>query len=122
MRMAKISRVLAVGVLSLAILAPAGVQAEDDQSAGMVFLYGTGAVVSSLVYGSAKILYGVLGTAVGGLAFVLTGGRSDTARAIMQPALRGDYVVTPDNLLGKKVLRFAGRDPQTDPYASSYGR
>ena len=116
MRMAKISRVLAVGVLSLAILAPAGVQAEDDQSAGMVFLYGTGAVVSSLVYGSAKILYGVLGTAVGGLAFVLTGGRSDTARAIMQPALRGDYVVTPDNLRGREPISFVGRDPQNEPY------
>ncbi len=102
-------------VLWLGALLPRSASAEEP-NAGKVFLMGTGSVVATLFWGSGKIVYGVLGTVVGGLAYVLTGGRTDTARAIMQPALRGDYVVTPENLAGREPISFVGRDPRSEPY------
>jgi hypothetical protein len=37
-------------------------------------------------------------------------------RAISQPALRGDYVLTPEQLRGEQTWRFMGRDPELGPY------
>ena len=51
-----------------------------------------------------------------GLAYVLTGFNSRPARAVLQASLRGDYVVTPAHLTGKKPLSFVGRDPRYEPY------
>ena len=112
----RVSRVLIVPSLVLALCTAAPGAASAAQSVGSEFMFGTGAVLCSLIYGPAKVIYGVLGATVGGLAWVLTGGRSDTARSIIQPALRGDYVVTPENLSGDRPLSFVGRDPQTEPY------
>ncbi len=69
------------------------------------------------IYGPVKVIYAVLGTATGGLAWVLTGGNRAAARAIIQPAVRGDYVVVPENLTNDKPLHFAGRDPERYPSA-----
>ena len=88
-----------------------GVARAEERNAGMTFVLGAGSVLSTLVYGTVKTVYAVLGTVTGGLAFVCTGGRSDVARAIIQPAIRGDYVVTPEHLTAEKELVFAGRDP-----------
>ncbi len=112
----RLTRVLIRPVLVLALCTAVPGAASAAQSAGSEFLYGTGAVVCSILWGPAKVIYGVLGATVGGLAWVLTGGRNDTARSIMQPALRGDYVVTPENLAGNRPISFVGRDPLTEPY------
>jgi hypothetical protein len=37
-------------------------------------------------------------------------------RAISQPALRGDYVLAPEQLRGEQTWRFMGRDPELGPY------
>ena len=39
-----------------------------------------------------------------GLAWALTGGNGEIARGIVQPAVRGDYVVTPANLTSEEPL------------------
>jgi type IV secretory pathway VirB2 component (pilin) len=112
----RVTRVLLLPTLVLALGTAVPGAANAAQSAGAEFLYGTGAVVCSILWGPTKVIYAVLGATVGGLAWVLTGGRSDTARSIIQPAVRGDYVVTPENLAGNRPISFVGRDPQTEPY------
>ena len=102
-------------------LAP-GVARADQQgqrSAGSEFGLGVGAFLCTIPWGLVKTGYAVLGGVTGGLAFALTGGRSDISRAIWQASLRGHYVVTPRNLTGERPISFVGRDPQRDPYPYS---
>ena len=68
-------------------------------------------MLCTFVYGTVKTVYAIVGTITGGLAFALTGGRGDVAREIIQPAVRGDYAITPDILTGQQPLVFVGRDP-----------
>jgi hypothetical protein len=94
------------------VLIPTAAQAQGQtRHAAVHFGLGTLSVVSTVVYGSAKFVYAVLGSAPGGLAYVITGFDGDVARRIIQPAVRGDYVVTPENLTAEMPLVFVGRDP-----------
>jgi hypothetical protein len=80
-------------------------------------------VASSLIWGTAKTLYALVGGATGGLAWALTGGRTDVAKPIWTSSLRGDYVVTPDHLRGKEGLVFLGREDYTsgsEAYSGNY--
>jgi hypothetical protein len=112
------TRYLLVACLALPIgaLGPDVAQAED-RSAPAEFGLGVGSVVCSFFYGPVKVIYAVGGTLTGGLAWVLTGGRGDVFRAIVQPAVRGDYVVVPENLTFEKPLVFAGRDPKRSSFS-----
>lgn len=101
--------------LSILLLAPPPALAEGD-SAIKEFTLGTTCAAVNLIYGPVKVIYAVLGGVTGGLAWMLTGGNSRVARGILQPAVRGDYVVVPENLMGKKPLYFTGRDPRDEPY------
>jgi hypothetical protein len=75
---------------------------------------GVGAGLCSLVYGPIKIVYATLGTITAGLAWALTGGRADVAGEIMTAAVRGDYVVTPENLTFNQPLQFTGHEGALD--------
>jgi hypothetical protein len=55
-----------------------------------------------------KVVYATLGGLTGGFAFVLTGGRMDTANAVWVPSMGGTYVVTPDMLRGEDPIYFSG--------------
>ena len=88
-------------------------------SAGSEAALGAGSALTSLVYGPVKVVYAVLGSVFGGFAFVLSGGDSDVAKAVITPAVRGDYVVTPSILRGERDLEFLGRDPAYRPPAAS---
>jgi len=70
------------------------------------------AAVSTLVYGPVKLCYATLGLLVGGAAWGLSGGDQQVLEAVVTPALRGDYVVTPDHIRMKRSLEFYGRDSQ----------
>ena len=70
--------------------------------------YGTGSLLTNVVYIPAKLVYAVLGGLVGGGAWCLTGGNSQTANTIWRSSLGGDYVVTPDMLAGKEPIHFSG--------------
>jgi hypothetical protein len=72
---------------------------------------GSGSVLCSLVYGPAKLVYAGLGTIVAGSAWALAGGDSAVASPILNAAVRGDYVLTPDHLRGRQPIEFVGRDP-----------
>ena len=99
----------------LLLLTPASTQAAE-RSALSAFGMGTAAAAASLFWGPAKVLFAAGGSAVAGLAWVITGGHKGTARRILQSAVRGDYVVTPAQIAMEKPLTFVGRDPDRDPY------
>ncbi len=99
--------ILVVGALTLVLQAgPARAQGGANE-AGM----GAASAVSSLLYGPVKIVYSVLGVVFGGFAYGLSGGDSSVMHAVVTPAIRGDYVVTPSHLRGEQPLEFFGRDP-----------
>ena len=109
--------VLASSVGFASGLAPASVAlAQEHPSAFKEFVLGTTSALSTLLWGTGKVIYAVGGSVTAGLAWCVTGGRSDIASQIIQPALRGDYVVTPKNLTGEEPISFVGRDPERDPY------
>jgi hypothetical protein len=99
---------LLVGALVISIQQGPAFAADDTPStAGL----GVASAFCSLIYGPVKIAYAALGTVFGGMAWGLSGGDSDVLEAVVTPAVRGDYVVTPAILRGEKPLEFIGRRP-----------
>lgn len=109
-------RGVAALALIVALLAATSVQAEEKQerNLGAHFGLGVGAALCSLVYGPVKIVYATLGSITSGFAWLFTGGRSDVAREIITASVRGDYVVTPENLTFAEPLVFTGRSGALD--------
>lgn len=73
---------------------------------------GTGAALSNILYIPAKLVYATVGGVVGGLAYVVTLGSTETANAIWEPTLGGTYVLTPGMLCGEEKLHFNGQPPE----------
>jgi hypothetical protein len=106
---------LAVVFLCATLLAtPASAEETRERNTAATYGLGLGSVLCSLVYGPVKVVYATLGTVIGGTAWVLTGGRSDVAREIIEPSVRGDYIVTPKNLTMEEPLVFTGRERSLD--------
>jgi len=112
-----IHRCVLLALVSLCVAAvPLPARADDSPERNIFMHYGlgVGAALCTLVYGPAKILYATLGSLTGGLAWALTGGRTDVPREIIEPAVRGDYVVTPENLTFNQPLLFVGKEHALD--------
>jgi len=108
--MNRIIRRIVAGMVGILVLgmAPGAAMAEDTAAeAG----FGALAAISSLIYGPAKVVYALGGAVVGGVAWVFSAGDNDVAIPIWTRSVRGDYVVTPQNLRGEEPLEFIGRDP-----------
>jgi hypothetical protein len=88
---------------------PAGAQQE---STGAAAGWGALSALTSLVYSPVKVVYAVGGLVVGGFAWVFSAGDNDVVRTVTTPAVRGDYVVTPEHLRGERPLEFIGREPE----------
>lgn len=84
----------------------------DSQSIEVESGLGAAAGLCSLVYAPAKLAYATGGAVVGGLAWLFSGGDSAVAGPVLNASLRGDYVVTPQNLRGERPLEFVGRSPR----------
>ena len=105
-----VTRVLALG-LALALVSASAHAAGSDEGLGHEAGMGLAAAAFTLVYGPAKIVYATAGSMIAGLAWAFSGGDADVARPILTAALRGDYVITPDHIRGKRPIEFVGRDP-----------
>ncbi len=105
---------LSIWVFLLGGAAPAVAQ-DAERGATMEFCLGVSSLALTLPYGLVKVVYALGGTLTGGVAWVLTGGRNEVARAIIQPAVRGDYVIIPEHLTNDRALVFVGRDPSREP-------
>ncbi len=104
----------AVCLIAVVSLAPALAQAEDNdrldlaKEAGM----GAGTALVNLVYSPVKLAYAFGGLVVGGLAWAFSGGDAEVAEVVLTPSLRGNYVLTPAQLEGKREIEFFGRKPK----------
>jgi hypothetical protein len=67
--------------------------------------------LATVPYGAAKVVYAVSGGVIGSLAWVMTGGNTDVAKAIWSPSMTGNYIVQPQNLTGDRALHFVGGTP-----------
>ncbi|MFI5316225.1 MAG: hypothetical protein ACHQ6T_11030 [Myxococcota bacterium] len=117
-------RLLAAALVCAAIAgAPVAARADEAPERNIMLHYGLGlgAVLCTLVYGPVKVVYATLGSITGGLAYLLTGGRLDVPREIIQPAIRGDYVVTPEHLTFNQPLQFVGKERALDKSSSEGG-
>ena len=70
--------------------------------------WGMAAVGTNLGYIPAKMVYATAGGLVGLLAWGVTLGNNDVAMGILQPALAGTWVVTPEMLRGDQPIMFVG--------------
>jgi hypothetical protein len=105
---------MAVVILALAVcLAPVAQAAEKADEANLPADLGLGVAsfFCTLPYGAIKLVTSLLGSVVGGFTYVLSGFDSRAANAVWYTTIEGDYVITPDHLLGKKDLRFTGVPP-----------
>ena len=51
------------------------------------------------------------GVLFGGFSWVLSGGDTEVLTAVVSPAIRGDYVITPSHIRGERSVEFIGRQP-----------
>ncbi len=109
LRRSFVSLLLATAVAAAPLAASAESDAKDmAQDAGIGF----GTAIASLVYAPIKLTYAVGGLIVGGLAWAFSGGDSEVASVVLTPSLRGDYVVTRSQLMGRQEIEFFGRRPE----------
>lgn len=100
----------AVAALGIALAtAPAPASA---RSAGAEAGLGVAVVLGNMLYGPAKMVYAAFGGFFGLVAYGLSAGDEDVALRIIEPAWRGDYLVTMDHVDGKRPLEFIGRREQ----------
>ena len=104
------SALLSALILALAA-APTAARAEGSNLSNEGGI-GAVAALSTLLYGPVKLTYATLGLLVGGAAWGLSGGDQQVLSAVINPALRGDYVVTPEHIRMERGLEFYGRDSQ----------
>jgi hypothetical protein len=76
--------------------------------------WGLLAVIATIPYASAKVVYATLGTVTGGLAYLLTVGDTDTAQRVWSPSVGGSYVISPAMLRGDEPILFNGPSYSTD--------
>jgi hypothetical protein len=106
------SLALALLLAGVLCLQPTYARAGTDQSPAKGALAGLGAGVFTLVYTPVKITYAVGGLVVSGLVYVFSGGDSSRTASLARFVAGGDYVVTPDHLTGKRLLRVTGQRPK----------
>jgi hypothetical protein len=102
---------IALAAAATFALTPAPAAAE---SPGSEYGLGVACGLANLVYGPVKILYATGGAIVSGFAWVFSAGDTDVARPIWDASMRGDYMIVPDQMRGKKRLDFIGRSPQQE--------
>jgi hypothetical protein len=97
--------VLAATLLGVLAALPGQARAEDEARLRV------GSVLATAVYAPAKVLYAATGVIVGGIGWGLSGGSREAMDAVMNPAVEGDYVITPEHLRGERPVEFVGAAP-----------
>jgi len=87
--------------------------ASSEESPAAAFGWGMAAVGTNLLYMPAKMVYALTGGLVGLLAWGVTLGNNDVGLGVLQPAVGGTWVVTPEMLRGEQPVMFIG--PSYEP-------
>ncbi len=115
------ARLVAVAVVAVVLaVAPVG-RSEAAETYLSDAGYGMAAIGANLFYIPAKLLYGLGGGLVGGLAYGLTVGNSDAAQYILSPSLGGTWVLSSKMMAGQEPIFFSGEsyEPATQTPAGS---
>ena len=81
---------------------------------------GLGTALVNVLYIPAKFTYATVGGLIGGFAWLLSLGDTDTAMGVWEPTMGGSYIVTPNMLRGREPIEFTG--PGSSSTASSTTR
>ncbi len=104
----------------MVIATPALAQNADYQEEGSTATragLGAASFLATIPYGVTKVAFAAGGGIVGGLAYLFSGGNTETAKNIWTTSMYGTYVITPDHLQGNKAVRFLGvAEDASDPY------
>jgi hypothetical protein len=95
---------LGFGLVSLTTVVPAHPAAAEPASQDVA--YGTGSVLTTLVYAPVKASVCILGGITSGFTLPFAGPR--TAEHVVTRACGGTWAITPDALRGKERVRFLG--------------
>jgi hypothetical protein len=99
--------------LHRALAQPLAGEASAEMGPAASFGWGMAAVGTNLLYIPAKLVYALGGSLTGLLAWGLSAGNNDVAMGVLQPALGGTWVVTPEMLRGEVPLMYNG--PSWEP-------
>ena len=113
-------RIIAVAAVVL-VLGAAGVRPaagqyegrQEEMGPAASFGWGMAAVGTNLLYIPCKVVYAVGGSITALLAWGLSAGNGDVAMGVLQPALGGTWVVTPQMLRGEDPIMYNG--PSYEP-------
>jgi len=94
-------------VTLLIAFGPNTASADDSGSASGAGLQAA-SWIATVPYGAVKVVYALSGGVVGSLAWMMSGGNTEVAKAIWNPSMTGHYIVQPQNLTGDKALHFIG--------------
>ncbi len=84
---------------------------EHGHNAGAEFGLAVASTTLSVLYTPFRLVYGVVGAAVGGFGGWATGGDMRTAKGLWRPTTEGHYFIRPDYLDGTERFRFCGAVP-----------
>jgi hypothetical protein len=88
----------------LATAPPASVASAD--STAQAIAYGTGSVLTTLVYAPFKATFCILGGVTSGFTLPFAGPK--TAEKVVSAGCGGTWAITPDALKGQERIRFVG--------------
>jgi hypothetical protein len=100
--------IIAVGALLIALGGHTAVAADESGSSATGAGLQAASWLATVPYGAAKVVYAISGGVVGSLAWMISGGNTEVAKAIWNPSMTGHYIVQPQNLTGDKALHFIG--------------
>lgn len=101
--------------IALGVTRPGIARAEEESFLGDVGI-GLGTALVNVLYIPAKFTYATVGGLIGGLAWVLTLGDTDTAMGVWEPTMGGSYVMTPAMLRGEEPVEFSGEPQPREEY------
>jgi len=96
-----------IGVILLGSSAASWAQSKSQESGAAQVAYGTGSVLTSLVYAPVKASFCVLGAIGSGFALPFAGPKK--AGAVAESSCSGTWILTPDMLKGKEQVKFVGK-------------
>jgi hypothetical protein len=99
---------IAVVALLIALGGHTAVAADESGSSATGAGLQAASWLATVPYGAAKVAYAISGGVVGSLAWMISGGNTEVAKAIWNPSMTGHYIVQPQNLTGDKALHFIG--------------
>jgi len=104
----RFSAVLLTALMLWGLLLAPNVHAAQAQSGTSQLVTGAACFIATPVYGAFKLAFAGVGSVIGGLTWVFTGGDYYAAKKVWDASQKGTYIITPEHLSGAKPIEFVG--------------